>query len=503
MGEFALESSAFENAQAIPSRYSCEGEDVSPPLRWANVPEGTRSLALVVDNANAQAARLYRSSLALWPADDAGRPQLLFRYCSALQATGEPEQERVLEDAREALLAAGDVDTAAEAEVLADMWWYRGQGDRADRHRERAAALVQDRAPSPSKARVLAAVSRLRMMMDENEEAIRVGGEALAIANALGIGELRADLLVTLGTAALQRGDASGEADVERGLEIALEANALRVAARAYNNLGAVMGNTANHSRRLELDAEALRLAQRLGNREQVRFVQARMCDHLFVRGEWDEALTIADEFITVCESGSPHLQESTIRKIRASIRLARGEEEKALADWERGIASARRSQILGDVIHQLAWGASLHAELGRLAEAQALADELLAHDAAAVAHYGISLAWVAGRIGRRAELRAKLEAAPQDLDDPHWFLPVARDLVLAGDLAKAADVGSEKSFAFAYGARARLDAARQLSEQGRHKEASEQAAKALAFYRSVGATRYIREAEALLAVAT
>jgi Raf kinase inhibitor-like YbhB/YbcL family protein len=53
MAEFALESSAFEHAQAIPSRHSCEGEDVSPPLRWSNMPEGTRSLALIVDDPDA------------------------------------------------------------------------------------------------------------------------------------------------------------------------------------------------------------------------------------------------------------------------------------------------------------------------------------------------------------------------------------------------------------------------------------------------------------------
>jgi Raf kinase inhibitor-like YbhB/YbcL family protein len=53
MAEFALESSAFDNAQAIPSRHSCEGEDVSPQLRWTNVPEGTQSLALVVDDPDA------------------------------------------------------------------------------------------------------------------------------------------------------------------------------------------------------------------------------------------------------------------------------------------------------------------------------------------------------------------------------------------------------------------------------------------------------------------
>jgi hypothetical protein len=53
MAEFALDSTAFENAQAIPRQHSCDGEDVSPPLHWSNVPDGTRSLALVVDDPDA------------------------------------------------------------------------------------------------------------------------------------------------------------------------------------------------------------------------------------------------------------------------------------------------------------------------------------------------------------------------------------------------------------------------------------------------------------------
>jgi Raf kinase inhibitor-like YbhB/YbcL family protein len=48
-----LTSSAFSAGGEIPSRYTCEGEDVSPPLAWSGVPDGTKSLALIVDDPDA------------------------------------------------------------------------------------------------------------------------------------------------------------------------------------------------------------------------------------------------------------------------------------------------------------------------------------------------------------------------------------------------------------------------------------------------------------------
>jgi hypothetical protein len=53
MTEFALESDAFEHAQPIPKRHTCEGEGVSPPLHWRNVPEEARSLVLLVEDPDA------------------------------------------------------------------------------------------------------------------------------------------------------------------------------------------------------------------------------------------------------------------------------------------------------------------------------------------------------------------------------------------------------------------------------------------------------------------
>ncbi|RMH39946.1 MAG: YbhB/YbcL family Raf kinase inhibitor-like protein [Deltaproteobacteria bacterium] len=48
-----LESPAFADGESIPPKYTCEGDDVSPPLAWSGAPAGTRSFALIVDDPDA------------------------------------------------------------------------------------------------------------------------------------------------------------------------------------------------------------------------------------------------------------------------------------------------------------------------------------------------------------------------------------------------------------------------------------------------------------------
>lgn len=53
MGALRISSPVFENNGVIPSKYTCDGADVNPPIKIENVPAGSRSLALIVDDPDA------------------------------------------------------------------------------------------------------------------------------------------------------------------------------------------------------------------------------------------------------------------------------------------------------------------------------------------------------------------------------------------------------------------------------------------------------------------
>ena len=48
-----LRSSAFQSGADIPRKYTCDGTDLSPPLRWENAPSSTKSFALIADDPDA------------------------------------------------------------------------------------------------------------------------------------------------------------------------------------------------------------------------------------------------------------------------------------------------------------------------------------------------------------------------------------------------------------------------------------------------------------------
>ncbi len=48
-----LTSPAFEDGQELPARFTCDGDQIAPPLAWDDVPNGTQSLALIIEDPDA------------------------------------------------------------------------------------------------------------------------------------------------------------------------------------------------------------------------------------------------------------------------------------------------------------------------------------------------------------------------------------------------------------------------------------------------------------------
>ena len=80
MTALELTSPSFAAMGEIPSRHTCEGQDVSPELRWSGVPDGTGSLVLIVDDPDAPDPAAPRVTWVHWvlydiPPDATGLPE--------------------------------------------------------------------------------------------------------------------------------------------------------------------------------------------------------------------------------------------------------------------------------------------------------------------------------------------------------------------------------------------------------------------------------------------
>lgn len=64
-----ITSSAFGDGDMIPRRYTCDGDDRSPPLTWSDVPDGAQSLALICDDPDAPMGTFVHWVLFNLPAD--------------------------------------------------------------------------------------------------------------------------------------------------------------------------------------------------------------------------------------------------------------------------------------------------------------------------------------------------------------------------------------------------------------------------------------------------
>jgi class 3 adenylate cyclase/tetratricopeptide (TPR) repeat protein len=445
----------------------------------------------------AAATTYYGDALTLEPAAPE-RLELLFAHAVAAFHSYADDRDEILEEACAALLGADDVERAAELESMrAEVGWRRGEPAKVRKHLDRAVSLVADLPSSAAKARVIGQAARYRMLASDTPAALALGDEALAMAESLALDELRADILITIGTARGASGDLDGVEQVKQGLELALANNSLTVAVRAYHNLSATSRQD-DVRESADYLAEARRVARRIGGAAAAGWSDASWIDHLCWLGDWDEAVRLADEYIAEREAGGSEYGEEVVRDTRAFIRHARGDSEGASADLDAALSLVR------DASEPQAWlpifvhSALISLELGRRDEANAHVTEVLADPTRTFLDMAtVELATVVKALGRASELRAFLQDFPRPT---RWH--GAALAILDGDYVRAADLLGELGIV-SLGAQARLNAATAFAASGRQAEADAQLRPALEFFRSVGATRYVREAEALLAAAS
>jgi tetratricopeptide (TPR) repeat protein len=448
----------------------------------------------------ATAVSLWQATLELWPDDDPDFPDIVLGLESTAFSRGEslrdvPAAIANLQRASERFLADGRPEQAAETEVTCGhLAWWGGNAEEANAYLDRAVALVHGLPDSSSKAAVLAERARRLILQGDYEAARPARAEALAVADRLGLKRRKAEVLATLG--AIVEGD-EGERILREGIALAVETLDLVSIARGYNNL-------AEHKLRAgELDEvgalydEVRVWGDRYASLGTLLWNSAQQAGFSYMTGDWDSALEYAQEHLdALSESQTTHYLEGLALAVRGLVRFGRGDTAGGLADHRRTLELSEQHDDPQAVLPAVTTYGLLcllagDQEEARMAVARVFPMRLAYWSSA------LPLAWLLSRLGYEDELARSLAEA-EDLTRRSFWGRVA-ELIAEGRLVEAADMLDE-SGTHTEAALGRWFAAEQLVARGRRAEADEQLASALAFFRSVGAVRYTREAERLLA---
>jgi class 3 adenylate cyclase/tetratricopeptide (TPR) repeat protein len=452
---------------------------------------GGRAFAL---NAFPASARWFDAAATIHVEPDPDRPRALLQHAQALHALLDERRFEFLDEARRALLAVGDVDGATEAGVaLAEAWWWSGDHDRCAEYLDEASALVRERGSLLAKAIVLSQVARFRTLWGDHTAAIETAFESLRLAEQLELDYLRAKNLITRGTA---RGYLSGGDidlaidDIERGMELARDSGHFDQVSRGIINLASILESAGRLDEATLRLHEAHQLAQIRGHRAGLRFTEGNLIEDALTRGAWPDAERLADAFLAESEQ-TPHFLDAVAHVAKAVSRLAQDEPDHAIVHIDEAVVIARKVADPQMVIPTLAAAALVYAELDDPERARAFLVDLQPGPRISSVP---SAAFAAMRCGYGDVWRSRIAGL---LSDTLW--DVAVDAVLAGRWRDASEA-YEAIGAPPFAALAALRAAQASVASGNRADADALLSRALAFYRPIGAKRYVREGEQLLA---
>ena len=312
------------------------------PARQAFAEGARRAFSL---GAGRAAHDLALEALSLTAEEDRERPSLLLLAADASRISDNDDVVTLGEAAIEGFLAHGEFGRAADAvALLGSDHFHRGDIAGVRAARDRALELARQDPTSPWSARAMAGVGRSRFILDRDEQgALELSREALAIARECGDERAEAICLNTIGLARVRSGDADGLADLERSVELAAGSGSLFHLVTGLNNLANLLwevGRLADGSARIH---EARVLAERYGLTGLLSWNDAELVYDAYFKGEVDaivkDSTKLLDEGL-----GSAGYQERPLIATRAWALLIQGRTDEALADAERALASLRET---------------------------------------------------------------------------------------------------------------------------------------------------------------
>jgi DNA-binding CsgD family transcriptional regulator/tetratricopeptide (TPR) repeat protein len=355
---FAVLSARPQTSAARLAHHAAGARNAAAVLQFA--PLAAMQAASV--GSHREAASLYQAALqyAHEIAPDE-RARLYERLSYECYLTG--QHERGIE-ARRAALEVWRASGARMREGDALQWlsrqsWFFGRRADANRYGAEAVVTLESLPPGPELARAYSNCAQLDMESHELESAISWAQRAIALAEPCAANEILCDALGALGITRLIAGDASGWADLERGLAIALDGALQEQVASAYNDLSAMAVSWRQYDQASRWFSEGLAYCEKHDLDAWRLYMLAYRARKSFEQGDWPAASEDA-EAVLRHPLATPITRIPTLRTL-GHIRIRRGDPQADAAleeAWALGGAAQELQRIgtLAAIRAEAAW---------------------------------------------------------------------------------------------------------------------------------------------------
>jgi tetratricopeptide (TPR) repeat protein len=410
----AIEAAHPDDFEALAYHYEHGGDVECARIYYTRAAD--RALAVY---ANQEAERYYRAALEL---TDAGleRARLLSGLGEVLFRQARYERAgQIWCDAIDLYRASGDHDNLAWLYArAARAAWYAGDPPRGLALCREGLAAIPDGLETPGVAALVHETARACFFNELPDEALILGQQALELSQRLGLVEVQADTLATLGLLPNQPFEAKRQV-LTQAVELAESAGLLATASRAHLNLGGRLQEAGQLESARQHFLRARELAQQMGIAAWEHDYLAAVVDVSLSSGDF---AVVEEALVTLrrLEEAIPNPERAAFYTLtlEAELTRRRGEWEAAISLLQRSQAKARQQDNPKFLISTNVALADTYLGLDRLAEAgQALTDALQAlrdqPDGESVALVGL-LSVLRARQGR--------------LEEAHRLLAQARD---------------------------------------------------------------------------